>query len=210
MATSTLLYDLTAKGYAKAPVGDEESYQKKLEITRSYLRPDMDVMEFGCGTGTTAVWHAPTVRHIQAYDVSAKMLEIARGRAADAGVENVTFEQADISEMKLPDAAYDVVMGHSILHLVKDKDAVIAQVMGTLKPGGLFVSSTTCLGESSLAVKMLIGLIGALPLMPPIRRFTKAGLRQSMKQAGFEIEHDWAPHEGPTLFLVARKPVASA
>ena len=38
----------------------------------------MEVLEFGCGTGSTALTLAPNVRHIQATDVSPKMLEIAR------------------------------------------------------------------------------------------------------------------------------------
>jgi cyclopropane fatty-acyl-phospholipid synthase-like methyltransferase len=69
MATSPLLWNWVAKGYAKSPVADEAAYQKKLAATREHFRPDMDVMEFGCGTGTTAVSHAPHVRHIYGYDV---------------------------------------------------------------------------------------------------------------------------------------------
>jgi cyclopropane fatty-acyl-phospholipid synthase-like methyltransferase len=47
-----------AEKYAAAPVPSEEIYQKKLAVTRKYLRPDMEVLEFGCGTGTTALAHA--------------------------------------------------------------------------------------------------------------------------------------------------------
>ena len=54
-------WDKHAEGYSKRPVDDEESYQKKLQITRDYFRPDMEVLEFGCGTGTTAISHAPYV-----------------------------------------------------------------------------------------------------------------------------------------------------
>ena len=90
MATSPLLSDLTAKAYAKAPVGDVESYEKKLAVTQTYFRPDMDVMEFGCGPGTTAVRHAPHVRHIQAYDISTKMLEIAQARESEVSQDRWT------------------------------------------------------------------------------------------------------------------------
>ena len=38
----------------------------------------MRIVEFGCGTGTTAVHHTPHVQHIDAIDISAKMLEIER------------------------------------------------------------------------------------------------------------------------------------
>jgi hypothetical protein len=67
-----LLWNWVAKGYARSPVADEAAYQKKLAITRAHFRPDMAVMEFGCGAGTTAVAHAPHVKHIHAHDVSEK------------------------------------------------------------------------------------------------------------------------------------------
>ena len=84
-------WDRHAERYSNSPVSDEESYQKKLQVTREYLRPDMDVLEFGAGTGSTAIAHAPHVKHIEAIDVSPKMVEIARGKAAANNVKNVTF-----------------------------------------------------------------------------------------------------------------------
>ena len=58
-------WDRHAERYAKSPVADEASYQKKLQVTREYLRPDMEILEFGCGTGSTAITHAPYVKHIR-------------------------------------------------------------------------------------------------------------------------------------------------
>ena len=62
-----------ADKYSKQPVPDEDAYRKKLEKTREYFRPDMDVLEIGCGTGSTAIAHAPYVRHILATDFSSRM-----------------------------------------------------------------------------------------------------------------------------------------
>jgi methylase of polypeptide subunit release factors len=59
----------------------------------------MTVLEFGCGTGSTAIAHAPYVKRILATDVSAKMIEIARANAERAGIENVTFGQAAVEEL---------------------------------------------------------------------------------------------------------------
>ena len=55
-----------ADRYSRRPISDEATYEKKLEITRQYFRPDMEVLEIGCGTGTTAIAHAPYVKHILA------------------------------------------------------------------------------------------------------------------------------------------------
>ena len=80
MSQPSRFWDKIADRYAKKPVSDEAAYQKKLRVTRDYLRPDMDVLEFGCGTGSTAITHAPFVKHIQAIDISSRMIEIAHGK----------------------------------------------------------------------------------------------------------------------------------
>lgn len=122
MSRTSRFWDRMADGYAKKPVPDEAVYQKKLAVTRDALTPDMDVFEFGCGTGSTAIALAPHVKHIRATDISARMIEIARDKAEAAGVANVTFEQAGIDDLDVPDGTYDAVLAHSILHLVEDRD----------------------------------------------------------------------------------------
>ena len=101
MDKSARLWDRFAGRYSKQPIADESAYQKKLQVTREYLRPDMDILEFGCGTGSTAIIHAPYVKHIHAIDISSKMIEIAREKAAVAKVENVIFEQTRSEERRV-------------------------------------------------------------------------------------------------------------
>jgi ubiquinone/menaquinone biosynthesis C-methylase UbiE len=164
----------------------------------------MELLEFGCGTGGTAILHAPHVKHITAIDFSESMLAIARSKATAAGIANVTFEQADIASFAAPDASYDVILGLSILHLLADRDAVIAKVFRLLKPGGLFISSTTCIGDSMKALKFVAPLGKALGLLPQLDIMTTAELVQSLATAGFEIEHQWQPRRGKAVFIVAR------
>ena len=121
-------WDKIADRYARRPVSDEDAYQKKLQITRQYLRPDMEVLEFGCGTGSTAIAHAPFVKHIQAIDISARMIEIAQGKADAGAIGNVTFERAAIDDFSAPEQSFDAVLGLSILHLVENRDEVISKV----------------------------------------------------------------------------------
>ena len=53
MAQGALMFNLMARRYARQPIADQASYEKKLEITRRYLSPESEVFEFGCGTGST-------------------------------------------------------------------------------------------------------------------------------------------------------------
>lgn len=194
-----------AKRYARTPVADEAAYQKKLEITREYLHLDTQVLDFGCGTGSTAILHAPYVGNILALDISDKMLEIARGKAT--GIENLTFKQSSIDEFQGHENSFDVVLGMSILHLLKDKEAVMTKVYKLLKPGGVFVSSTVCLGSSNWVLKLILPLVAKVGLLPLIRFFTPDELSQSLSDAGFKIVHDWRPDAEKVAFFVAQKPL---
>jgi len=199
-------WDRLAERYSRQPVADEAAYQHKLRVTGGYLKPDMQLLEFGCGTGSTALVHAPKVRHIRAIDFSGNMLDIARAKAEAAGIGNVTFEQADIGSLQVAAETYDMVLGLSILHLLRDKQAVIAKVAHMLKPGGLFVSSTACLGDTMSAFKVLAPIGKALRLLPQLDVMTTAELRSSIEKAGFHIAQCWQPRKGAAVFIVARKP----
>ena len=207
MSASEKFWDKTAQRYAKSPVADEASYEKKLNETQSYLKPHMHVVEFGCGTGTTAIKHAPYVKHIDAIDISQNMLDIARQKAEAAGVDNITFTKGSLADYGAQDASADAVLGLNVLHLLPDRQATIAEVARILKPGGLFVSSTVCLGKSPLRImKLAVPLVKLFGLMPDIFIFTESELAGEITQAGFDIERQWHHGKGGiAVFIVARK-----
>lgn len=99
MVQPNRFWDRHAKGYAKRPVADATAYQRKLKLTQDYLSPDLEVLELGCGTGTTALIHAPFVKHITGINISRNMLEIARAKAESGNVKNVTFQQSSIDDL---------------------------------------------------------------------------------------------------------------
>lgn len=205
MIEPSRFWDRVAEGYAKKPVADEAAYQRKLQVTRGYFRPDMEVLEFGCGTGSTAIAHAPYVKHIRAIDFSAKMIEIAKRKAEAGGVANVTFEQSTLDALPMPEQRYDAVMGHSILHLLESKEDAIARVHRLLKPGGVFVSSTVCIGDFMRWFRFVAPIGRFFGLMPLVRVFTEEDLVEALTAGGFAIDHRWAPKKGKGLFIVAKK-----
>ncbi len=206
MDQSTKFWDKIAERYSKQPIADEAAYQKKLKVTREYFRPDMEVLEFGCGTGSTAINHAPYVKHIHAIDISSKMIEIAQGKADAEKVTNVTFEQSTIDEFSVSDQTLDAVLALSILHLLENKEEVIAKVHRMLKPGGIFVTSTACIGDTMMRFLKFIVPIGKfLCLIPQVTVFATKGLEYSFTDAGFQIDYQWQPGKGKAVFIVAKK-----
>lgn len=206
MTQSTKFWDRIAEKYAKQPIADEAAYQKKLAVTRDYFRPDMEVLEIGCGTGSTAILHAPHVKSIRATDFSANMIEIAQGKADARNVDNVTFERVTIEDLDIPDRTLDAVLALSILHLLRDKEAAIAKVYQMLKPGGIFVTSTACLGDTMSWFKIVAPIGRFLGFLPLVRVFTTEELADSFTQAGFELDYQWQPGKGKAVFIVAKKP----
>jgi SAM-dependent methyltransferase len=206
MAEPNAFWDRLADRYAAQPIADEDAYRTKLARTQAHFTPDMDIFEFGCGTGGTAIIHAPHVRSVRAVDFSPRMLDKARANAAGAGVTNVTFEQGDITTMAITPSSYDMVLGLSILHLLKDADAVIARVFDILKPGGRFVSSTACMGDRMKWMGWLAPIGKALGKLPHLNIMSHADLRRTLTHAGFVIEQDWQPHPDAAVFIIARKP----
>lgn len=203
MKPTPKFWNWIAKRYARQPIADEASYRHKLDVTRDYLRPDMDVLEFGCGTGSTALIHAPHVRSIDAIDFSDRMIEIARNKARTQNVDNVSFDIAKIEDW--PDSQrYDAILGLSILHLLEDRDAVLRKVRSLLKPGGVFVSSTACVGDTKGIVKWLLPIGSALRLLPLVRVFTEGDLLRDLRRAGFDIDHNWRPGPDKAVFIVAK------
>ncbi len=206
MGATPWFWNRLARLYERQQISDVVAYEAKLDKTREYFTPQSEVLELACGTGTTAIAHAPFVKHIRAVDFSKKMIAIAQGKARDAGVENVDFEIASIDDISSADGRYDAVLAMSILHLLDDRRAVIGKVFDLLKPGGVFVSSTVCISNPSRLLRVLLPVGSALGLMPTLNFMGKDQLIGDLRTAGFEIEHIWQPNERAAVFVVARKP----
>ena len=212
MNSSAKFWNKIAKGYSRQPIADEAAYQKKLQVTREYFQPSMEVLEFGCGTGSTAIAHAPYVQHIQAIDFSSNMIEIAQGKADAQNIQNVTFEQASIDELSVPDRTYDAVLGLNVLHLLENKEEVIAKVYKMLQPGGLFITSTVCLGDTMAWFKLIAPIGKFLGLFPLVKVFTIKDLEKSLTDVGFGIDRQWqaGDYKSPIgkakiVFIVVKK-----
>lgn len=206
MEVSPRFWDKIADKYSRQPIADEASYQKKLEKSQSYFRPDMELLEFGCGTGGTAIVHAPHVKRIRAIDISPRMIEIAETRAEAASVDNVEFEVQTIENLDVPDGSFDAILGLSIMHLVKDKDEVLKKVFRLLKPGGVFISSTVCMSDLAMLIRYVVPIMQYFGRAPFVAFFSHEELLESIKATGFEIDYDWRPGKGKAVFIVAKKP----
>ena len=200
-------WDRIAHRYAAKPVADQGAYERKLAITREYLNLESNVIELGCGTGSTAIAHAPYVRHIQATDVSSRMIEIARGKAAAARIDNVDFTFSAVNDMYVLEGSFDAVLALSLLHLLEDWRDLIAAAYRMLKPDGVLVTNTMCMADDFSWLRTVAPLGRMVGLLPHLSFFSREEMERALVSTGFRIEHGWQPAPKRGVFHVARKPL---
>lgn len=205
MKNDSRFWDRIAGKYYHSPVKNPAAYKVKLDITRSFLTPDSHVLEFGCGTGSTAIAHAPYTKSIHAIDISEKMLAFAQSRVRENNVGNVVLEKSSIESFTGSPESYDVILGLSILHLVEDKDATIRKVFHLLKPGGVFISSTACMGDNLNILKYVMPIGRALGVIPTVKVFKERELVTTLENQGFNTLKRWRPETNMAAFIVAEK-----
>lgn len=207
ISVSSRFWDRFAERYANTPVVNKILYQKKLEITQQYLKCDMYVLEFGCGTGSTALVHAPFVKQYEAIDVSQKMVDICKQKLIAQPKPNLYFSCLPFESLLSDESSYDAILAMSILHLIDDPKEVIRKVFKLLKPGGIFVSSTTCIKETMAWFKFIAPIGYAMGLLPKIQVFSNKNLELMLLNAGFEIDYRLETHDKKAAqFFVAIKP----
>ena len=206
MTSAATFWDNAAPKYAKSPISDMDGYRDTLARTISHLKPTDRVLELGCGTASTALDLAPHVAQLTATDVSPAMIEIAREKVSEASQHNITLLAAPAGDPSLAEGApYDVILAMNLLHLVPDQAAALAQIRALLKPGGLFISKSACLGEKWF-FKPLVGIMRAIGKAPFVTHQRTHQMRQAILDHGFEmVEELIQPGMAPRLYMVARK-----
>jgi SAM-dependent methyltransferase len=105
----------------------------------AHLRPGTSLLDVGCGPGTLSIDLARRVApgRALAVDAAGDVLDEARARAAEAGVETIEFAVADAYALDLPDDAFDVVHAHQVLQHVSDPVAVLRELRRVCASGGV-------------------------------------------------------------------------
>lgn len=133
MANSTGRFDQAAQTWDQKPtrVILAENVAKTIK-QHLPLSQNMDILDFGAGTGLVSLQILPLVRSITAIDTSSKMLE-----ALDAkGAEGITTLCADIFSHEL-DRRFDAVISSMVMHHIPDTKALFERIRDLLNEGGM-------------------------------------------------------------------------
>lgn len=180
------------------------------------LQPGQRVLELAAGPGDTGFLAAELIRPgggvLVCTDASEAMLELARGRAAEQGIDNIEFRQLQLEWIDLETAAVDAILCRWALMLCVDPDAALRECRRVLRPGGRIALAVWDRPERNPWTTLLSGAVAEIGAgqSPPaggggpgmFALSDAAGLAARLEEAGFMepvVEPVSLEHRYPSL-----------
>lgn len=134
---------LTFDEKAKIWDSDERRNARIMEIAKSIKRnvpftKNMTAFEYGCGTGTVALFLSPHLKHITLADSSTGMLEVLQEKIRTSDAKNMTPVYIDLMKDEAPKTQFDFVYTSLTLHHIIDTDRILKILNSLVADGGLF------------------------------------------------------------------------
>lgn len=151
------------------------------ESMASYLEPlfaaaqlgaEERVLDIGCGNGVTSIEAARRIPagSVVGVDLSGAMLEVARQRAAGAGLANVEFLKADAQSHPFEPDSFDVAISRFGVMFFVDAPAAFANIARALRPGGRVLFAVWQAPSANTWMRVIASALapgGTMPTPPP-------------------------------------------
>ena len=204
-------WDRLSRDFNKESDQFDQKFIGKMKNIKNYLKASDTVLDYGCATGRIALELADKVKAVQGIDISSKMITSARNKIETGKINNVSFAHAQIFDKSIKPDSFDVILALNIIHLVKEPEIVIERFNKLLKPDGLLICETPCLGEyktflSSIASSLLFITV-KMGMLPFISFFKIRELEAIVTNSGFKITNtDRLQDKASTsYFIIAKK-----
>lgn len=190
-------YDKEMKAWDRALFGDSREW--------ACGQATGEVLEVAVGTGLNLPFYPDDVT-VTGIDLSERMLDIARTRAADLG-RTVTLQTGNAHTLPFHDGSFDTVVCTFGLCAIPDIDAAVGEMVRVLRPGGRLIlvdhvasSSWVARSMQRLLELVTVPLAGEHFLRRPLHHLQARQLEIQQRQR-FKL--------GLVERLVARKPTTA-
>jgi SAM-dependent methyltransferase len=200
-----------------------ESLVKELDITDG-----LQVLDLGCGDGTTALPAAQLGAEVLGVDIAANLVAAGNARAQALGLTNCTFQEGDASDLReLGDERFDLVVSFFGAMFAPRPLDVAKEMVRVTRPGGRIVMGNWILNDPTL-VAQILRIASSYSPPPPegfvspmawgvedevIERFTAAGIaaeRISFARATWNFNYPGPPAELVSAFRTYYGPTMNA
>ncbi|MGN6490363.1 MAG: class I SAM-dependent methyltransferase [Agriterribacter sp.] len=195
----------------------------KLGITK-----DMDVLDLGCGDGTTAIPEAKLGARVLGVDIARNLVEAGNRRVKEEGLSNIRFQEGDaIDLVDLKDNSFDLVVSVFGAMFAPKPFEVAKEMVRVAKPGGRIVMGNWIPGDPTL-VAQILKISSAYTPPPPegfvspmlwgkeedvVARFVNAGVPKeniSCVKDSFTFNASYSPSEFVNVFRKYYGPTMNA
>ncbi len=108
----------------------------KATLSRVPVTPEMEALDYGCGTGLVTLLIAPHVRSVLGADISEGMLSVLRDKIASQSVPNAGTVALDLQRDPPLDRRFGLIVSAMTMHHIKDPAPVIGKLTLMLRPAG--------------------------------------------------------------------------
>ena len=190
-----------------------EAFVAKLGITEG-----LDVLDLGCGDGTTAIPEAQLGANVLGVDIASNLVAAGNERAQSLGLDNCRFHEGDASNLDgIADDSFDLVVTVFGAMFAPRPFDVAKEIVRVTRPGGRIVMGNWIPGDPTL-VAQILKISAAYSPPPPegfvspvtwgveenvVERFTAAGVREeqiSCERETFTFNYEGTPSELLGLF----------
>ncbi|QTA84916.1 class I SAM-dependent methyltransferase [Desulfonema magnum] len=182
---SSEIFDEKAKEWDKHPVINENCRIFTEEIRKNIsLSSDMNLLEFGCGTGLVSMNFYSSVRSLIMTDTSQGMLDVLKQKIKHNNINNMELHCEDIFNLELPKQHFDLIYTLMALHHVADIKELLDRFHKLLKPGGYF-----CIGDLEPEDGSFHGDESSVH-----NGFDTSELKNTVEETGFEVTKAYRMH----------------
>jgi SAM-dependent methyltransferase len=131
---------------------------------------ELEVLDLGCGDGTTALPAAKLAANVLGVDIASNLVEAGNARAQSLGIANCRFQEGDATDLHdLEDDSFDLVISMFGAMFAPRPFDVAKEVVRVARPGGRIVMGNWIANDPTFVAQLL--KISASYLPPPPQGF---------------------------------------